>query len=490
MAVWILILEAFAVYGLVLGTHSLRHRFGLPPFYALLGGITAVMSWVTDAGVLVQVGGISFLVGSTVFYTSILLGVFVVYIFDGPKATRIAISTVIGVSVMVPLIALVLHLQMRLMGSAPLGYVPIPSLRINTASVLATLMDLLFLAVSWEFFNIRLGRLHPALRAFLTLLGVMWLDVLLFNTGAFAGTPGFLATLTGTLVSRAVVCVFAAPLLWAYLAWQNRMDGVELTQRPLLAIIQKISRMEEELDRAQREIALRIATEKELRFSRERLALALEVSQAGVFEHDLPFTKELYLSPRWLALHGFSEDNAPAPDEFKERLDKVIHPDDLDAVGRAYRSMARGETSGYEMEYRVKGPGEGWLHLLTYGRAVSADLKHGKFRVVGVCLDITTRKEAERLARERAKLEGVMEMAGAACHELNQPLQVLFGQVDLLADACRLQPETDERIQAIQKHLLRFREITQRIQNITRYETKEYLGDSRIIDIRKSSPDK
>ena len=83
--------------------------------------------------------------------------------------------------------------------------------------------------------------------------------------------------------------------------------------------------------------------------------------------------------------------------------------------------MARGETSGYEMEYRVKGPGEGWLHLLTYGRAVSADLKHGKFRVVGVCLDITTRKEAERLARERAKLEGVMEMAGAACHELNQP---------------------------------------------------------------------
>jgi hypothetical protein len=38
--------------------------------------------------------------------------------------------------------------------------------------------------------------------------------------------------------------------------------------------------------------------------------------------------------------------------------------------------------------------------------------------------------EEERLQRER--LEGVIEMAGAACHELNQPLQTLFGYCHLL----------------------------------------------------------
>ena len=57
------------------------------------------------------------MVGSTVFYTSLLLGVFVVYVFDGPRATRIAISTIIGVSVMVPVIALTLHFQMQLSGA-------------------------------------------------------------------------------------------------------------------------------------------------------------------------------------------------------------------------------------------------------------------------------------------------------------------------------------------------------------------------------------
>src|SRR4051812_3371029 len=176
----ILITEAIVVYFLVLWAHSLRSRVGLAHFYALIGGLTAVMSWVTDAGVKVELPGVSLMVGSTVFYTALLLGVFVVYVFDGPRATRIAISTIAGVSIMVPLIATVLHWQIRLT-DAPLGYVPTPSLRINTASVLTTVADLVFLAVSWEFLGVPRLRMPLWLRSFATLLGVMWLDVLLFS---------------------------------------------------------------------------------------------------------------------------------------------------------------------------------------------------------------------------------------------------------------------------------------------------------------------
>src|ERR1700728_1878697 len=148
---FILIGEAIAVYFLVLWAHSLRSRFGLAHFYALTGGLTAVMSWVTDAGVKVVLPGVTLMVGSTVFYTALLLGVFVVYVFDGPHATRIAISTIAGVSIMVPLIALALHMQMRLSNAPPISYVPIPTLRINVASVIATVADLIFLAIAWEF---------------------------------------------------------------------------------------------------------------------------------------------------------------------------------------------------------------------------------------------------------------------------------------------------------------------------------------------------
>lgn len=271
----ILIVEAMVMYFLVLGAHSLRHRFGPVHFYALLGGITAIMSWVTDAGVVVQAAGITFVVGSTVFYTSLLLGVFVVYVFDGPRATRIAISTVAGVSIMVPLIAVALHYQMQLVGSASIASVPLPSLRTNTASVVTTLVDLVFLAMAWEYFGKPALNLKLWLRAFLTLLGVMWLDVLLFATGAFAGTAGYLSIMEGTLASRLIVSVFALPFLYGYLFWQSRHPGMEIENRPVLAILRKVAEIEQELSLANEEIERRRQAEKERDRVIERLRKTL-----------------------------------------------------------------------------------------------------------------------------------------------------------------------------------------------------------------------
>jgi len=45
MKVWILAAGAFVAYGLVLWSHSLRHRFGLAFFYALLSCLVAISCW-------------------------------------------------------------------------------------------------------------------------------------------------------------------------------------------------------------------------------------------------------------------------------------------------------------------------------------------------------------------------------------------------------------------------------------------------------------
>lgn len=281
---FILIAEAIVVYFLVLSAHSLRRRAGLPYFYALIGGLTAVMSWVTDAGVKVNLPGVSLMVGSTVFYTSLLLGVFVVYVFDGPRATRIAISTIAGVSIIVPLIAFVLHWQIRLSDVPALTHVPIPSARVNISSVVTTVADLIFLAIAWEF----LGKRKPGaplwLRSFLTLLGVMWLDVLLFTTAAFAGTPEFSEILKGSLASRLVICVFAYPFLYWYLAWQNRKCGMAIGQRPVLAILKEVTEVRLELSLAQQEIERRkqVEREKELLIGELQVALAEVKTLRGI----------------------------------------------------------------------------------------------------------------------------------------------------------------------------------------------------------------
>jgi uncharacterized PurR-regulated membrane protein YhhQ (DUF165 family) len=250
----ILVLEAMFFYLLILWAHSLRHRYGYSHFYALLGAITALMSWVTDAGVQIQALGITFFVGSTVFYTSLLLGVFVVYVFDGPHNTRIAISTVAAISILVPVVAYILHFQTVAIDQETVKYVPMPSLRINAASVVATLFDMLFLGIAWEFFGRSNLSIKLWLRSFLTLLGVMWLDVFLFATGAFAGNPEYLQIMKGTLLDRLVISIFALPFLYGYLHLQSNKAGNHIENRPVLAILMKVAKIENELSRAQQQI--------------------------------------------------------------------------------------------------------------------------------------------------------------------------------------------------------------------------------------------
>jgi hypothetical protein len=93
--------------------------------------------------------------------------------------------------------------------------------------------------------------------------------------------------------------------------------------------------------------------------------------------------------------------------------------------------------------------------------------------------------EEERLQKER--LQGVIEMAGAACHELNQPLQTLAAYVhSLLRDLSEGSPMF-EKIKEIREGIHQAGQITKKIMNITKYETKEYIDGSKIIDIDRAS---
>ena len=87
---------------------------------------------------------------------------------------------------------------------------------------------------------------------------------------------------------------------------------------------------------------------------------------------------------------------------------------------------------------------------------------------------------------EKKKLQGVIEMSGAVCHEMNQPLQVVSGICELIMlDADESDP-LFERLQTIYRQVEEMGRITGKLMDITRYRTKEYLRE-RIIDIDKAS---
>ena len=89
--------------------------------------------------------------------------------------------------------------------------------------------------------------------------------------------------------------------------------------------------------------------------------------------------------------------------------------------------------------------------------------------------------------REREKFQGVLEMAGAVCHELNQPLQSVSGFSELILMDMEAGDPNYERLKNIKMGIERLGELTRRIMKITRYQSKPYMGRSEIIDIERAS---
>ena len=114
--------------------------------------------------------------------------------------------------------------------------------------------------------------------------------------------------------------------------------------------------------------------------------------------------------------------------------------------------------------------------------------KEGKVeQVVEVHHDITDRRRAEKERINREKLNSILEMSGAVCHELNQPMQVVTGYSELLLKALSEDSTLYKQVQSIVENIERMVEITNNLQNITRYETKEYITGTKIVDIDRAS---
>lgn len=100
--------------------------------------------------------------------------------------------------------------------------------------------------------------------------------------------------------------------------------------------------------------------------------------------------------------------------------------------------------------------------------------------------DITERIRAERAMRENERMQGVLEMAGAVCHDLSQPVMAILGYAELMLVDLSEDDVLRARTLEMAGQAEELSKITQQLVRITRYETKNHQGD-RIIDIARAS---
>ncbi len=99
---------------------------------------------------------------------------------------------------------------------------------------------------------------------------------------------------------------------------------------------------------------------------------------------------------------------------------------------------------------------------------------------------ISHRLQAEAELREHGKLQGAMEMAGAVCHELNQPMQAVSGYSEIIMMEIEAGDPLSKKLESIKQQIDRMGIITRKLMDITRYETTEYK-QGKIIDIDKAT---
>lgn len=186
--------------------------------------------------------------------------------------------------------------------------------------------------------------------------------------------------------------------------------------------------------------------------SEERLRLATEASDTGLWDVDL--VENILIWPaRTKAMFGISPEVPVSMQDFYAG----IHPDDLERTSAAFAAAANpGQRALYDVEYRAIGKEDGIVRwIAAKGRGVFEDERC--VRVVGVALDVTTRKadeerlrelndrleirvaeevaertRAEDALRQSQKMEAVGQLTGGIAHDFNNMLAVVIGSLDLL----------------------------------------------------------
>ncbi|MBD2461820.1 PAS domain S-box protein [Oscillatoria sp. FACHB-1407] len=213
--------------------------------------------------------------------------------------------------------------------------------------------------------------------------------------------------------------------------WQQWTNHAIFDNRGRLVEYQAVGR--DITDLKQAEAALRV--------SEERLRLALEASQIGIWDCNLR-TGKVTWSDNVEKLFGLT------PGEFNGRdrdFLSCVHPDDRDYVFQASR-QAICQRSAYDIEFRVIRPNNEVRWIASKGQVLYSEM--GKpVRMTGINLDITNRKVLEESLRQVNERQG--SEIRAYSNELTDTIERLQQEISNRKQVEHALRESEERYRSV-----------------------------------------
>ena len=236
--------------------------------------------------------------------------------------------------------------------------------------------------------------------------------------------------------------------------------------------------LEEARNRRERQRAEETASREQ-----RRLAMAIEASGAGIFELRLDDEGTVDYSGAWSRILGFEAAELPArTSSLRTWLSNNLHAEDAAIAGRGLSAFLEGGASGtnrYLGEFRLRHKTGRWVDVAASATVFAWGADGAPVQIVGVLLDLSSRKHLEAQLRQAQKMEAVGQLGGGVAHDFNNLLTAIlsFGafaleaipQEGTAADDIAEVLKAAKRAQSLTSQLLAFsrrRSVSPRVLNV------------------------
>ena len=182
----------------------------------------------------------------------------------------------------------------------------------------------------------------------------------------------------------------------------------------------------------------RRTAEAALRESEERLRLALEGGDLGMWDWDV-VSDVVVVNPRWVAMLGYGQADLP---HCRSDWEMLVHPDDLPVLRQASADLLEDRLPFVAFDHRLRHRDGHWVWVFSRGKTIARSPQGRPVRVCGTHQDISVRKLVEeewhRLAStdpltgilNRRSLKEAMEAETRRTRRHGRPLTLIMFDLD------------------------------------------------------------